>query len=128
MLVMVFLTDSRRSTLAAGTGLDAPKPTLTGLSGIGRVGWFSDVQADLIIQALALGNNNNSWAEFQLIEFDRLGQELGSALLTFGLDPAEFLPSLPARKRANEHQPHSAAHHHLRHPGTRRAFRRRGGR
>jgi hypothetical protein len=37
-------------------------------------------------------------AEFQLIEIDRLGQELGSAVLTFGLDPAEFLPSLPARK------------------------------
>src|SRR5216683_6685761 len=36
---------------------------------------------------------------------DRLGQELGSAVLTFGLDPAEFLPSLPARERANEHQP-----------------------
>jgi hypothetical protein len=37
-------------------------------------------------------------AEFRLIEINPLGQELGSAVLTFGLDPAEFLPSLPARK------------------------------
>jgi hypothetical protein len=54
----------------------------------------------------------------RLVEIDRLGQELGSAVLTFGLDPAEVLPSLPARERANEHQPHGAAHHHLRHPGN----------
>jgi hypothetical protein len=37
-------------------------------------------------------------AEFRLIEINPLGQELDSAVLTFGLDPAEFLPSLPARK------------------------------
>jgi hypothetical protein len=33
----------------------------------------------------------------QLIEIDRLSQEPGSAVLTFGLDPAKLLPALPAR-------------------------------
>ena len=40
-------------------------------------------------------------------------------------DPAEFLDSIARREPANVHHLHGAAHHDLRHPGTRRAFRRR---
>jgi DNA-binding winged helix-turn-helix (wHTH) protein len=45
---------------------------------------------------------------------------------TARVDSTEYFSGLPVRKHANEYQPHSAAHHHLRHPGTRQILLRGG--